>query len=74
VAKIERCNFCIDYFWKDKIRKFNPDFKIQLKDGSITNEIPKHVVSMGCNWCPDCEDRAEDYYEEWYKDCAVEQW
>lgn len=21
---------------------------------------------MGCNWCPCCEDRAEDYYEEWY--------
>jgi hypothetical protein len=33
-----------------------------------TNEIPEHVVSMGCNWCPECEDRAEDYYEEWYND------
>lgn len=33
-----------------------------------TNEIPDHVVSMGCNWCPECEDRAEDYYEEWYND------
>ena len=21
---------------------------------------------MGCNWCPKCEDTAEDYYEEWY--------
>lgn len=31
-----------------------------------TNEIPEHVVSMGCNWCPSCEDKAQDYYEEWY--------
>lgn len=30
------------------------------------NEAPKDAVSMGCNWCPDCEDSAEDYYEEWY--------
>jgi len=21
---------------------------------------------MGCNWGPCCEDRAEDYYDEWY--------
>lgn len=33
-----------------------------------TSEIPDHVVSMGCNWCPDCEDTAEDYYEEWYNE------
>ena len=31
-----------------------------------TNEIPSWVISMGCNWCPCCEYRAEDYYEEWY--------
>jgi len=31
-----------------------------------TNEIPKTAISMGCNWCPDCEDKAEDYYTEWY--------
>lgn len=35
---------------------------------SRTSEIPEHVVSMGCNWCPDCEDMAEDYYEEWYNE------
>lgn len=29
-----------------------------------TPEIPKDVVSMGCNWCPDCI--ANDYYDEWY--------
>lgn len=33
-----------------------------------TKEIPKNIISMGCNWCPLCEDRAEDYYEEWYND------
>lgn len=27
---------------------------------------PKSAISMGCNWCPDCEDIAEDYYHEWY--------
>ena len=35
---------------------------------SRTKEIPDHVRSMGCNWCPACEDRAEAYYEEWYNE------
>lgn len=30
-----------------------------------TAEIPKDVVSMGCNWCPECM-KDDDYYEEWY--------
>jgi hypothetical protein len=29
-----------------------------------TPEIPDWVISMGCNWCPNCE--ATEYYEEWY--------
>ena len=33
-----------------------------------TSEIPNHVISMGCNWCPSCEDDADEYYEEWYND------
>jgi len=33
-----------------------------------TNEIPKHVISMGCNWCPCCVDKAEGNYEEWYNE------
>lgn len=33
-----------------------------------TSEIPDNVVSMGCNWCPACEDKATDYYEEWYNE------
>ncbi len=31
-----------------------------------TNEIPNNVISLGCNWCPDCESKADAYYEEWY--------
>ena len=31
-----------------------------------TDEIPSNVISMSCNWCPDCEDKAEDWYQEWY--------
>jgi len=30
------------------------------------NSAPKNAISMGCNWCPDCEDTAEDYFTEWY--------
>lgn len=33
-----------------------------------TPEIPNHVVSMGCNWCPNCEGEVDDYYEEWYNE------
>jgi hypothetical protein len=33
-----------------------------------TNEIPSNVISMGCNWCPICEDTAQDYYTEWYNE------
>lgn len=31
-----------------------------------TNELPAHVFTMHCNWCPACEDQAVDYYEEWW--------
>lgn len=31
-----------------------------------TPEIPDNVISLGCNWCPVCEDTAEDHYKEWY--------
>lgn len=30
------------------------------------NSAPKNAISIGCNWCPDCEDTAQDYYHEWY--------
>lgn len=32
------------------------------------DQAPKNAVSMGCNWCPLCEEKAEDYYEEWYNE------
>ena len=22
--------------------------------------------AIACNWCPNCEDKADDYYHEWY--------
>jgi hypothetical protein len=31
-----------------------------------TEEIPAHVFQMKCNWCPVCEDQADDYYNEWW--------
>ncbi len=31
-----------------------------------TEEIPVEATSMGCNWCPDCEDEPEENYNEWY--------
>ncbi len=33
-----------------------------------TKEIPSNVVAMKCNWCPLCEDMADDYYREWYSE------
>ena len=30
------------------------------------SDAPKNAISMGCNWCPNCEDTADDYYNEWY--------
>lgn len=33
---------------------------------SRDSDAPEGATSMGCNWCPKCEDRAEDYYNEWY--------
>ena len=31
-----------------------------------TNEIPDNIFFLKCNWCPNCEDRADDYYYEWW--------
>jgi hypothetical protein len=33
-----------------------------------TPEIPEHIFVLHCNWCPKCEDQAQDYYEEWWDD------
>jgi len=38
-----------------------------LKHGvDRTSEIPDDVTSLRCNWCPECEDSADDYYTESY--------
>ena len=29
-------------------------------------DAPEDAISMRCNWCPNCEERAQDYYKEWY--------
>jgi hypothetical protein len=31
-----------------------------------TDEIPPEVTELFCNWCPNCEDKADDYYTERY--------
>lgn len=37
-----------------------------IYDLKKTEEIPAHVFFMKCNWCPICEESAEDYWEEWW--------
>jgi len=38
-----------------------------LKHGvNRTSEIPEDVTSLRCNWCTECEDDANDYYNETY--------
>jgi hypothetical protein len=37
-----------------------------VHDLNKTPELPAHVFFMRCNFCPSCEDRATDYYEEWW--------
>lgn len=33
-----------------------------------TPEIPAHVTSLCCNWCPDCHEKAKGPYKEWYNE------
>lgn len=33
---------------------------------SKDKEAPHNAKSMWCNWCPSCEDTADDYYKEGY--------
>lgn len=40
----------------------------QVMTVNRTDEIPPETISLGCNWCPACEDDAEGPYEEWYND------
>lgn len=38
----------------------------KVHDVKRTSEIPGWVIALACNWCPLCEDQAEDYWEERY--------
>ena len=38
----------------------------KVYDLEKTKELPDHVFFMRCNFCPCCEDKATDYYNEWW--------
>jgi hypothetical protein len=40
----------------------------KVHDLRKTDEIPAHVFFMRCNWCIECEDQAQDYYNEWWEE------
>lgn len=44
----------------------NCDCGYVYRDMPRDEDAPETATSMGCNWCPVCEDTAEDYYDEWY--------
>lgn len=37
-----------------------------VHDVTRTADIPENVVSMGCNWCPNCMEGQSTYYQEWH--------
>jgi hypothetical protein len=50
------------------MRKINITCDICHKTHEVgrTSEIPEEVTELFCNWCPECEDKADDYYDERY--------
>jgi len=38
-----------------------------------TNEIPDNIKSLSSNWCPNCEDSANDYYEEFWHENEIDE-
>ena len=36
----------------------------KVHDVVRTEEIPRQAISLECNWCVECEDKAKDYYQE----------
>jgi hypothetical protein len=46
--------------------KINCDTCGEIHEVKRDKKAPDNAVSMGCNWCPNCEDKADDYYDEWY--------
>ncbi len=37
----------------------------KVHDLPKTPEIPEDVTAMACNFCIECEDKMNNYYEEW---------
>lgn len=46
--------------------KINCEGCLKTHEVSRDKEAPSNATSMTCNWCPDCESSADNYYEEWY--------
>lgn len=40
----------------------------KVYDMPRTEEIPADVTAMACNFCIECEDKMNDYYDEWVID------
>lgn len=40
----------------------------KVHDLPRTSEIPDEVNALKCNYCIECEDKMDDYYNEWYVD------
>ncbi len=40
----------------------------KVHDLPRTEEIPVEVTALACNYCIECEDKMQDYYNEWYID------
>jgi hypothetical protein len=38
----------------------------KVYDLDKSSELPAHVFFLHCNFCPECEDSAKGYYEEWW--------
>lgn len=38
----------------------------KVHDLPRTSEIPDNVNVLKCNYCIECEDKKDDYYNEWY--------
>lgn len=40
----------------------------QIHTMNRTPEIPEDAQTIHCNFCMDCEDAMDDYYNEWFSD------
>lgn len=49
VLNIERCTFFLEYLFEERIRRFNPDFLIETKDGKILMECKTRISKNKTN-------------------------